>query len=103
MSPEEKKLSPRTWRQTPDLTQPVLPPCLSFGTSLHSQPLPGFLLLSFVSLSLFIPPMFIIFYEPTLLLHPGDATIREKEKNNVCILVRAMDRKQTQMSWLRQG
>lgn len=49
--------------------------------------------------------MFIIFYEPTLLLHPGDATIREKEKkkNNVCILVRAMDRKQTQMSWLRQG
>lgn len=48
--------------------------------------------------------MFIIFYEPTLLLHPGDATIREKEKkNNVCILVRAMDRKQTQMSWLRWG
>lgn len=56
------------------------PPCLSFGTSLHSQPLPGFLLLSFVSLSLFIPPVFIIFYEPTLLLHPGDATIREKKR-----------------------
>lgn len=34
----------------------------------------------FVSLTLFIPPMFIIFYEPTLLFHPGDATIREEKK-----------------------
>lgn len=74
---KKKKLSPQTLRTPSELTSPVLPPCLSFGTRLRSHPRPGFLL-PFVFLPLFIPPMFIVVYEPTLLSHAGDATVREK-------------------------
>lgn len=82
-SRKKKKLSPQTLRTPSELTSPVLPPCLSFGTSLCSHPRPGFLL-PFVFLPLFIPPMFIIVYEPTLLFHAGDATVREKT-TTICL------------------